>query len=234
MKNISIRQLEGDLASFRALEEDKGRFIEGYASVFNHRSKPIFENGKLFYEVIARNAFDEALAAKQDVKFRFNHLRDSILARTRSKTLELSTDDNGLKYRASVPNTTLGNDVYEQIQRGDIFENSFAFIVRKGDDVWSIDNEGNNIRTVNKVSALIDVSLVIDGAYSETTVSARNDERKTTVTITFEDDETDVELIDETPTSPGDEEVDSLMSENNLKNQKELMQMRLHTLKLKS
>ena len=195
MKNINYRILDSEFVNFRAVKTESGRFLEGYASVFNQRSKPILENGKVFYEIIAPGAFDEVLATKPDVKLNYNHSRDGILARTKSGTLELSVDDYGLKFRASVPNTTLGNDVYEMVSRMDLFENSFAFFVRKGDDVWTVDEQGNNIRTILRISRLIDVSVVTDGAYANTLIEARDNENRKTITITICDDEEDPEEV---------------------------------------
>lgn len=178
MKKI-VRNVVPEPTSFRALEENGERYLEGYASIFNQRSKPIFENNRLFYEVISRSAFDEVLQREDlNVVLTFNHERDKFLARTKSGTLELSTDEIGLRFRARVPNTTLGNDVYELVSRGDIFECSFAFIVRKGDDDWTKDEEGNNIRTINRITKLYDVSVVVDGAYANTDVYARDNEEE--------------------------------------------------------
>lgn len=167
------RILDPSFVSFRAIEEDGKKFLIGYASVFNQRSKLIYENGKFFYEVIAPNAFDEVLRENPDVILNFNHQRDKVIARTKSGTLQLSTDDKGLLFRAELPNVSYALDVYELVSRGDLFENSFAFVIRKGDDEWSKDADGNLIRLVKKVSRLLDVSVVTDGAYANTEVSAR-------------------------------------------------------------
>jgi uncharacterized protein len=224
---VNNRILDPEFVNFRAISNEEGRFFEGYASIFNHKSKPILENGKLFYEIIDRNAFDEVLSDKPDVKLTYNHERNSLLARTRSKTLELSTDDYGLKFRASVPNTTLGNDIYELVTRQDLFENSFAFYVRKGDDVWTTDDEGNNLRTVLKVSRLVDVSIVGDGAYADTTLNARED---------IESEDPEIEVIEENsndaPTLTGDDKVEATKKAY-MKKELEYMRMHTHILKLK-
>jgi len=177
MKKI-IRNLDPEQISFRAFEEDGKRYLEGYASVFNQKSKILFENNKLFTEIIDRHAFDEALQREDlNVVFNFNHENDRVLGRTKSGTLQLSTDDVGLHFRALVPNTTLGNDVYELVSRSDLFENSFAFIMNKGDDEWSKDEEGNNIRVIKKIAKLYDVSVVVDAAYSNTDIFARDEDK---------------------------------------------------------
>lgn len=210
-KTLSYRTLDSDTINFRALEEDGSRLFVGYASLFNVRSKLIIENGRSFYEVIRAGAFDEILATNPDVRLNYNHQRTALLARTKSKTLNLSVDETGLLFRGSVPNTTLGNDLYEMVGRQDIFECSFAFGVRKGDDEWSVDTEGNEIRTINKISFLYDVSLVVDGAYANTTVSAREDNRAITITIEIEEEDPETEpeepeVEDPSTGEPGSEE----------------------------
>jgi uncharacterized protein len=176
MKKI-IRNLNPEETSFRAFEENGERYLEGYGSVFNKRSKQLFENNRLFYEVISPRSFDEILQSEDlNVILNFNHSRDRVLARTKSGTLELSVDEVGLRFKAKVPNTSLGNDIYELVSRGDLFECSFAFIVKKDDEQWAKDEEGNNIRTINRIAKLYDVSIVTDAAYSGTPVYARNDE----------------------------------------------------------
>lgn len=171
------RDLVPEQLSFRAVEEDGKRYLEGYASVFGKRSKPIYEDGKLFYEIIDRSAFDEVLAQEDlNVKLVFNHNGRDLLGRTKSGTLDLSTDETGLKFRALVPQTTLGNDVYELVSRGDLAECSFAFAIKKGDDVWTRDDNGDNVRTINKVARLYDVAIVVDGAYANTDVFARQNQ----------------------------------------------------------
>ena len=158
----------------RALQDEEGnKIIEGYASVFNHRSKLIFENGKIFNEVISRSAFDDVLQNENlDVLLTFQHDTNRPMARLNPSkginSLQLSVDEKGLKYRAVLPNTSLANDTYELIRSGVLFENSFIFTVKREDETWAKDEQGNNIRTINKVSGLYDVSVVVEGAYSNT------------------------------------------------------------------
>ena len=51
------------------------------------------------------------------------------------------------------------------MKRGDINSSSFAFTVKR--DTWSNDEEGNNIRTINEIERLYDVSPVTYPAYTE-------------------------------------------------------------------
>lgn len=154
-------------------EQNEGGFddiwIEGYAAVFNQRSKLILENNKLFYEVIKPEAFDDVLRSENlNVKAVIDHDNSKMLARTKSGTLELFVDEYGLKYRILLPETNLGRDIKNMVERGDIYESSFKYSTRKGDDVFGRDENGDLIHTVNKIRGLYDVSLVVDGAFANT------------------------------------------------------------------
>jgi len=149
-------------------------YIEFYAAVFNQRSKLLFENGRYFYEIIERGAFDELLAKDNlNVKAVVNHDDNKLLGRTKSGTLQLEVDDFGLKAIVKVGKTTLWNDTLEQIERGDLFESSFKFKNNKSDESIRRDENGDLVKTIRKISSLYDVSIVDDAAYSNTIINAR-------------------------------------------------------------
>ena len=138
--------------------------VVGYGSVFNTLSNEL--GG--FREIISEGAFDGRL--KDDVRFLINH--DGLpLARTTNGTLKLTTDERGLKYEAKVANTSLGRDLIELMRNGTINQSSFAFVVE--DDSWEV-RDGVNVRTINKVSRLYDVSAVTYPAYEEASVALRS------------------------------------------------------------
>ena len=145
--------------------ENESRKIEGYAAVFNSDSEDL--GG--FIERIAKGAFSEAIK-KSDVRALFNHDNNMILARTKSGTLKIYEDENGLKYEFEAPNTTAGNDVLEMIKRGDISQSSFGFTVENDD--WE-QRDGKTYRTITKVKRLYDVSPVTFPAYPDATVAVR-------------------------------------------------------------
>lgn len=146
-----------------------GRTLTGYAAVYGQDSRLIVEQGRQFTERIAPGAFGETLRSGGDVKLYYNHDTAMPLARTRSGTLSLSSDKNGLKFSASLPDTTLGNDVRALIERGDLSgEMSFGFIVEE--DSW---NKNRTERLVKRAK-LIEVSIVQDAAYPQTSSSLRS------------------------------------------------------------
>ena len=153
-EGIEIRSFK---ASELRIENKESREVVGYGSVFNSLS----ENLGGFRERIDERAFDDVL--ENDVRALFNHNPDYILGRSTAGTLSLSVDEKGLRYSVNIPQTSYGNDLMVSLDRGDITQNSFGFIVEEDD--WTQDEEGNTIRTIKKVSRLLDVSLVTYPAY---------------------------------------------------------------------
>lgn len=158
----------------RAAKDEAGNMIiEGYAAVYDQRSKLIFEFGEIFNEVIERGAFDEVLQSEGlDVIYTYEHQRSGPMARYKPsrdiKTLTLSSDDYGLKYRAILNNTQLSRDTYARVESGELFENSFVFTIDAEGERWDRGEDGTPLRYVSKVRGLYDVSVVVDGAYSGT------------------------------------------------------------------
>jgi phage head maturation protease len=71
-------------------------------------------------------------------------------------------------------NTQLHKDTLEMVERGDWTESSFKYRVGKGDSTFTRDSEGNLIHTVKTVRGLYDVSIVGDGAFSNTDINVRS------------------------------------------------------------
>lgn len=146
-----------------------GRTLAGYAAVYGQDSREIVEAGRRFTERIAPGAFNETLASGADVKLFYNHDSSMPLARTKSGTLKLKSDRNGLAFSATLPETTLGNDVRALIERGDLTgEMSFGFHVVE--DSWSKDRSERLV----KRAQLVEVSIVQDAAYPQTSSSLRS------------------------------------------------------------
>lgn len=149
--------------------------LTGYAAMYNSWSKDL--GG--FKERILPTAFTRSLMEGADVKALFNHQPDNILGRTKSGTLTLSHDMEGLRFRCVLNRQSQAHrDLYEAVKRGDIDECSFAFTVPQGGDSWEdgTDPEDNSrkiaLRTLKDVD-LLDVSVVTYPAYDRTSVGAR-------------------------------------------------------------
>lgn len=149
------------------------RRVEGYAILFDTPS-----DGLDFTETISRGALDGVLE-RSDVKAWLNHNPErGILARYRggseNNSLELEVDDKGMRYAFDAPNTALGDELIENIRRGDIDQSSFAFDVQS--DKWTKNSDGTWSRSILQFGKLYDVSPVYDAAYSATTVNMRGKE----------------------------------------------------------
>ena len=141
--------------------EDGQEVVVGYGSIFNSRS----ENLGGFYEYISPTAISEETIEKSDVRALINHDANLILARSTSGTLDLSVDEKGLKYEFEIPETSYGKDLAINMKNGNLNQSSFAFTV--GSDVWSSDDDGNDIRTITSIDKLFDISVVSYPAYSQ-------------------------------------------------------------------
>ena len=86
-----------------------GRTLTGVAAVYGQQSREIHELGRTFRERISPGAFGDSVNG--DIKLYYNHDPSMPLARTRSKTLSLEDRADGLHYSATLPETSLGNDV---------------------------------------------------------------------------------------------------------------------------
>lgn len=158
----------------RAAEIDDKKTITGYAAKYNAESKTLRDWwGDEFVEVIADGAFDETLRSNT-IKALYNHNTDHVIGSTKSGTLRLESDDVGLRFEIDLPNTQVGNDLYESVKRGDIDGNSFGFRVNK--DKWSdFEKDGKKImkRTLLEID-LFEISPTAFPAYEDTEVDCRS------------------------------------------------------------
>ena len=158
--NAEVRTFDVQDLELR-MDGDKPTVV-GYGAVFNSESNDL--GG--FREYIAPGAFDGRL--EDDVRFLINHDANLVLARTTNGTLRLSVDEKGLRYEADMPNTSTARDLMELLKNGTISQSSFAFTVEE--DSWEV-KDGMNIRTIDKVSQLYDVSSVTYPAYNSASSS---------------------------------------------------------------
>lgn len=171
---MEIRSYDGQAAP-KLVEE---RTIEGYAVVFNHESRVLFDPQKkrAFIEIISKGAITEDLLKRSDVKALNEHNKERLLARSINGvgSLSLSIDDYGVKYRFEAPNTTEGNYAVEMIKRGDVFGSSFAYWTPEKNVTYTKKADGTLLRTVNVIEKIRDVSPVSDPAYFGTDVEVRS------------------------------------------------------------
>ena len=148
----------------RAAEDGKKTII-GYAAKFNVRSQDL--GG--FVEQIDPGFFDSVM--NDDTRCLINHDSNLVLGRTSSGTAKLSKDEFGLRYDIIPPDTSYANDLIVSMERGDINQSSFAFMVdyENNGDSWEYDETNDlYIRTLLVCKRLYDVSPVTYPAYDQT------------------------------------------------------------------
>jgi hypothetical protein len=156
-------------AEFRLDGQGNKRKIIGHAALFNSPSEEMGFFGHSFREQIAPGAFRESIK-RDDIRALWNHDPNFPLGRNRSGTLILNEDDKGLYFEVSPPETQWAKDLMVSIERGDVSQNSFGFLINKKGDEW---NDDNSIRTLKSVR-LFDISPVTYPAYPETEVFVRS------------------------------------------------------------
>jgi HK97 family phage prohead protease len=159
----------------RAMDDNPNTYcVRGYASVAEHPYEVYGgpERGG-WIETVKRGAFDVTLAANPDVCFLLNH-EGAPLARTRSGTLALRSDNTGLESEAIVDRRDPEGQALEvKMERGDLDQMSFGFRVTR--QQWNEDYTERDIVEVNLAGG--DVSVVnwpANPATSMSIVSARS------------------------------------------------------------
>jgi HK97 family phage prohead protease len=100
------------------------------------------------------------------VRALLNHDPSQVLGRTKSGTLRLFDEQRGLRFEVDLPDSPLGENVREAVKRKDIDGASFRFTVNE--DSWQGD-----LRTVESVKELKDVTVATFGAYPAASVELR-------------------------------------------------------------
>jgi len=178
--NYEVRTFDVEVRATKD-EETGNRYLEGRPIVYNKESRILvdwdMDGLKEFREMILPGALTKALQREDtNVKATWMHERGKLLGTSKSGTLQLSEDEEGVKQRLLVPNTALGDEMYELVGRGDITQMSFKFALGSGqDDVeWKESTDGIPLRVIPEIEYFLDTAYVDEGAYSDTEASRRN------------------------------------------------------------
>lgn len=168
-KDMNYRSIGIKQNQLRAVKNDDGTTtVSGTAIVFNQPSQPI-----PFIEYIDRHALDDVDFSK--TLLLYGHDYNKILAREDSGTLTTKIDDSGLHFTAKLPNTTLANDVREDINAGNLKGCSFGFTIADNGDRYDTDSKGQTIHYVDKIDSVSELTITPIPAYNQTSVQVQRD-----------------------------------------------------------
>ena len=159
-------------AEFRAMDDADSYVVEGYATTFGQPYTLYSDGYYELREVVDSHAFDKT--DMSDVIMQYDH-EGRVFARNRNKTLDLTTDEHGLKITANLGGTDIGRQLYQEIKGGYTDRMSFAFTV--SDDKRereTIDGKIVVTRRILGFRKLYDVSAVSTPANNSTSISARS------------------------------------------------------------
>ncbi|MGG4462614.1 HK97 family phage prohead protease [Micromonospora provocatoris] len=170
MNQTEKRELITEAIELRE-SENGTRTISGYAVKWEMKSESM-GYWTSFKEQFKKGAFSESLT-NDDQRALWSHDTSQVLGRTKNGTLRLYEDEIGLRFELDLPNTTLGNDAFETIKRGDVDGVSFGFQMQKQE--WDESDSDNILRSVLK-ARLFEISPVAFPAYPDSEVSARSND----------------------------------------------------------
>lgn len=150
--------------------EDGTMTVSGYVNKTEQLSETMGAT-KRFKEKIAKGAFARSINNTEgDIYFLAEHDKKLILSSTRNESLKLIEDETGLYMEATITPTSWGKDYYELINSGIYRNMSFGF--RTISDTWKLVESNLYERVITELE-LLEVSVVKDPAYSQSTISAR-------------------------------------------------------------
>lgn len=141
--------------------------IQGYAITFDTLSVDL--GG--FVEKIAPTVLDGVDLS--DIKLLYGHDHNRILARTDAGNLQVKVDSKGLFFIADLADTTLANDIYENIQAGNLKGMSFGFTIADGGDKWTRQPDGTLLHEVTQIDILGELTVTPYPAYQDTSVELK-------------------------------------------------------------
>lgn len=165
------RQINFGQIEIREMDDGK-KIVEGYATTFDQEYTLYSSGNYELRESIDGHAFDET--DMKDVIMQYDH-EGRVFARKSNGTLQLETDDHGLKIRADLGGTEIGRQLYEEIKGGYTTKMSFGFTVSKQERTEE-EIEGKVIihRKITGIKKLYDVSAVSLPANDATEITSRN------------------------------------------------------------
>jgi HK97 family phage prohead protease len=175
MDNREIRAFITEFET-RAEGEDVG-IIKGRPIVFDSET-----NMGWYREIIDRHALDNA--DLRDVRLCLNHDTSYVYARSRNNndnsTMKIGVDEGGMYFEARLDlKSAKANDLYVAVQRGDLNQMSFMFVVSA--DEWEDIDSDSPLRIIKEIRTVYEISVVTFPAYEATSVQVASGEGSETL-----------------------------------------------------
>lgn len=158
------------LASAEQKVFDSDYYVEGYATTFDSPYVLFETNGVQYKEQVDSRAFDNADFS--DVIMQYDHggkvFARNKMGKSKEPTLHIEPQQRGLFIAADLGLTEESRKLYDEIDKGLIYQMSWAFTV--GEDYFDKETRTRHIMKINKV---YDVSAVSIPANNQTDISAR-------------------------------------------------------------
>jgi len=147
----------------RVLEaEGQGTRIEGLAVPYGQLSEELGD----FRELIQPGAFSKSLAGDSEMRADVEHDCRELLARRSKGTLEFREDKRGVWATVTVPDTTLGRDVVQNVRNGNLDAMSISFQCVPIVDKWV--TRGQQVVREISEAVLTGVALTAFPVYPQT------------------------------------------------------------------
>ena len=139
--------------------ETKGRrVIGGYATMWN---KAHYHKGR--FEMFATGAFAQTLLRNKTVRFLDEHDEAKCVAATNGDGLDLWSDETGLGFNLTVPDTAAGDLIYSDVLSGKRCGMSVRYTTLEAEEIKA----GGDVCHVIQAAMLNEISLVEKGAVSQ-------------------------------------------------------------------
>lgn len=161
-EKADIRTIDNHIRATKNIANE--HVIEGKAIVFNQQSEYMG-----FYEIIKPEAvegidWDSTLLL-------YDHSFSNILARVDAKNLTINVKEDGVYFQATLNDSTLANDVYNDIKSGNVKGCSFGFNIAEDGDTWDFTSDGTPLHIITKIETIPELSLTPIPAYTQTSAS---------------------------------------------------------------
>lgn len=171
---LEVRTVGTATGEVRAEGDSEAPQLIGYGSVFDQRATI---EGFFFEwdEEVAPGAWAKSIS-EGDIRSMFNHDEAWLLGRTKSGSLRLSEDKEGLLYEVDInPDDTNAMSVHAKVARGDVDGSSVWFRVIR--EEWTEPTDDNGLeRPLRRITeaSLFETGPVVFPAFEQTSVAARS------------------------------------------------------------